>query len=266
MVALKTQRRVLTAVVLAGLVLAGLYGLPPLGITLVVLVLALVGGLEWGRLLHLRGVGAGAYALLMAGLTGVLLGLPPVAVASGALVWWALVLAELPVFRPQTDEPAYRAAPALAGVATLAPSLALLPGVVERGPLWAVAVLVMVWASDIGAWGAGRLWGRRALIPWISAGKTWEGLIGGVVLAALAGSAWAWPLASSASGAWGAMVGGMVAIIGQVGDLAESMLKRRAGVKDSGGWLPGHGGLLDRIDSLTAVMPVYVLLLVGAGL
>ncbi len=112
----------------------------------------------------------------------------------------------------------------------------------------------------------GRLLGRHRLAPHISPGKTWEGLLGGALLAGVAGGALAWWLPVPAAYVTAAGTAALVAVVGQVGDLSESMFKRRAGVKDSGAWLPGHGGILDRIDSLTAAVPVYSLCLWGMGL
>jgi phosphatidate cytidylyltransferase len=116
--------------------------------------------------------------------------------------------------------------------------------------LWA---FIVTWSTDIGAYFAGRAFGRKKLAPSISPGKTVEGLIGGVIAATLLGGAWVYytglgqPLFALAP---------IFAIAAQAGDLFESWMKRRAGVKDSGNWLPGHGGILDRLDGL---VPVAVL-------
>jgi len=127
------------------------------------------------------------------------------------------------------------------------------------GALEVLLVLILVWIADTAAYFVGRAWGRRKLAPAISPGKTWEGAAGGL-LGALAyaiicrffieGIAWAPYLAAAA----------LLAMVSIVGDLFESAAKRQAGVKDSGTILPGHGGILDRIDSATAVLPVAALL------
>ena len=258
------RSRILTALVLIPLVLAGLFYLPPSGILALGIALALVGGLEWAGLIHLYGVGRFVYALLVAGATYLLTLLDPLGVALGAALWWALVAAEVPVFRSQADEPVYRSSGAAAGLITVAPALALLIRLVQESPWQGLAVLVIVWAADIGAYGVGKAWGRRKLAPHISPGKSWEGLLGGTALAAAAAALLAWkgPMEGLAPGPM-AGIGALVAVVGQLGDLSESMFKRRAGVKDSGGWLPGHGGLLDRIDSLSAGVPIYALCLWG---
>ena len=116
--------------------------------------------------------------------------------------------------------------------------------------LW---VFIVTWSTDIGAYFAGRRFGKRKLAPTISPGKTVEGLWGGMAAAALLGAAWVlstnlnWALIPLAP---------LFAVAAQAGDLFESKMKRTAGIKDSGSWLPGHGGLLDRLDGL---VPVAVL-------
>ncbi len=135
----------------------------------------------------------------------------------------------------------------------LLPALALL-WVRERAGidllLW---VFIVTWSTDIGAYFAGRAFGRRKLAPTISPGKTVEGLCGGIVAATLLGGAW---VLGVALGKPLLIAAPLFALAAQAGDLFESALKRRAGVKDSGAWLPGHGGALDRLDGL---VPVAVL-------
>ena len=111
-------------------------------------------------------------------------------------------------------------------------------------------VFIVTWSTDIGAYFAGRRFGRRKLAPSISPNKTIEGLCGGIAAAALLGAAWAF--ATHLGGALLALAP-ILAIVAQAGDLFESWMKRRAGVKDSGAWLPGHGGVLDRLDGLVPV-------------
>lgn len=129
--------------------------------------------------------------------------------------------------------------------------------------VWIIAV---IWATDIGGYVVGRAAGGAKLAPRISPGKTWSGLVGGMAWAALAsaGCAWAFGLGHTVSLA---VIGAALAVVGQMGDLLESAAKRQAGVKDSGSLIPGHGGLLDRVDGLMAVLVVVALvrLLVGGA-
>ena len=135
----------------------------------------------------------------------------------------------------------------------LVPALALL-WIRERAGLdlliWS---FIVTWSTDIGAYFVGRAFGKHKLAPSISPGKTVEGLYGGIAAATLCGGAW---VVGTGLGQWLIVLAPVFAAAAQAGDLFESGMKRRAGVKDSGAWLPGHGGLLDRLDGL---MPVAVL-------
>jgi len=126
-------------------------------------------------------------------------------------------------------------------------------------PAEVLAVLVLVWIADTAAYFVGRAFGRHKLAPSISPGKTWEGAAGGMGGALV----YAIVLAALSRGAWWTYLGiaAVLAVLSIVGDLFESAAKRQAGVKDSGTLLPGHGGVMDRIDSATATLPVAALLL-----
>ncbi|MEO0482643.1 MAG: phosphatidate cytidylyltransferase [Planctomycetota bacterium] len=130
----------------------------------------------------------------------------------------------------------------------------------EHSVWWLVWALAVTKSSDIGAYFTGRAIGRRKLIPWLSPGKTWEGLFGGVVLASVVAVVGAWWIGSTGetpARLWVAAIGGAIfGVAGQIGDLIASMLKRDAGRKDSGKRLPGFGGVLDVIDSPLLVMPI----------
>jgi phosphatidate cytidylyltransferase len=130
--------------------------------------------------------------------------------------------------------------------------------------VWLLLAIGATWAADVGAYAIGSRWGRRRILPRISPGKTWEGAVGGVGAAALAvlGIAALFGLGRPEA-AVAAVTCGLAAF---GGDVLESWLKRRAGVKDSGAVFPGHGGMLDRIDSLIAVAPLVAGLTLAAGL
>ena len=123
----------------------------------------------------------------------------------------------------------------------------------EDGLAVVVWIFLVTWGTDIGAYFAGRRFGRRKLAPAISPNKTWAGLYGGIAAAALIAGAWAWLLGLAPILY---LLAPIFAVASQAGDLFESWMKRRAGVKDSGNWLPGHGGIFDRLDGL---IPVAVL-------
>jgi phosphatidate cytidylyltransferase len=150
---------------------------------------------------------------------------------------------------------------ALIGLPTIA--LVWLRSVPELGLSLVLWLLIVVWSTDTAAYLVGRSIGGLRLAPSISPGKTWSGLSGGVVGASLASVVTAWALGSERL-VQAAGLGAVFAVLAQLGDLAESALKRRAGVKDSGWLIPGHGGVLDRVDGLLLTAPVLAVL-VGAG-
>ncbi len=126
-------------------------------------------------------------------------------------------------------------------------------------------LMLLIWASDIGAYLVGRLIGGPRLAPLISPGKTWSGAAGGIAAALAVGWGAAWLLPAGSGFARVAAVALVLCVIGQLGDLTESWAKRCFGVKDSGTLIPGHGGLLDRLDALIAVAPCAALLALCLG-
>ena len=144
----------------------------------------------------------------------------------------------------------------------LIPALALLwiRDRADEGLALVVWIFVITWAVDTGGYFAGRAYGGPKLAPAISPNKTWAGLYGGVALAALAGGAWVLVVGLSY---WLLLLAPLFAVAAQIGDLFESWMKRRAGLKDSGNCLPGHGGLFDRIDGM---VPVAVLTLAAEAM
>ena len=139
-----------------------------------------------------------------------------------------------------------------------------------HSPIYLLSVMAIVWIADIGAYFAGKAFGKRKLAPSISPGKSWEGAIGGAIAVLLLTSASVFSTAFfdtfathvQRSLGWGGLVAVMLLVVAAsvVGDLFESMLKRRAGMKDSSNLLPGHGGVLDRIDALVPVLPLATLI------
>ena len=137
-------------------------------------------------------------------------------------------------------------------------------GQAETGRATLLWILAIVWATDIGAYAAGRSFGGPPLAPRVSPKKTWSGFLGGILCAGLAG----WATAAGLGlhpGLPIVLTSAALAIVEQFGDLAESAAKRRFGVKDSGSLIPGHGGLLDRLDGLLAVVPAVALLTLIGG-
>jgi phosphatidate cytidylyltransferase len=261
------RSRVLTALALALLLIAAiLYSNP--GVTAAILgLILLIGAWEWSAFLAVRLSGRVLYVLLLvafgaAGLYWAFQGPPFLWLVAVASAWWALALLWV-VRGPQRVG---------WGTAALAGALALLPtGIAlvhidalwSHGAEWTLFILALSFAADTGAFFAGRQFGRLPLAPRVSPNKTWEGVMGGMLLA----------LAVGAFGAvWFALAPGRfvplclaAAGFSVIGDLTESLLKRHVHLKDSGRLFPGHGGVLDRIDSVTAATPVMTLGLIWLG-
>jgi len=248
--------RTLSALVLAPMAIAAAwFGWPWLPI---VIAIASAGmAWEWARLCRGASLGGGGMAVISIATCAVMVMafygvLPGVGfTVGGAVIVWAISRAE-----------GVREAPWLAaGVLWIGLPCVLLLWLAPMNGTGRVTVLwifAVVWSTDIGAYAFGRRLGGPRLAPHWSPGKTWAGLIGGAGCAALAGWATARVLGSSAVPLVLASAG--LAIVEQFGDLAESVAKRRFGVKDSSGLIPGHGGLLDRLDGLLAVIPAVALL------
>ncbi len=261
--------RVMTAAILLAIVLSCLFVLPPWAFGGLLLVFAVAGAWEWSRIAGLEAAQVRAALSIASGaLAGLALLRPPLAEAliALALVWWLLALLVLAGERL----PATRDALFSRGVQTLLALLVPASTVAALGLLFAggsrpwlvVTVLLIVWAADIGAYFAGRAFGRRPLAPVISPNKTWEGALGGALAAVLVGV----PLlvwASSATVPIAVLVVAVLIVAAVVGDLVESASKRHAGIKDSGALLPGHGGVLDRVDSLLSAAPVMAALVLA---
>ncbi len=188
----------------------------------------------------------------------------PLACGAAFLLLLPFVMFVCELYRKQT-EPLADIASTLLGVLYVALPLALLIhipalGAPVRNPWVLIACICIVWSNDVFAYLVGMTFGRRPLFPRLSPKKSWEGFFGGVAGAVAAGAAAAWLLdASTAAWCGLALVTAVTAVLG---DLAESMLKRSAGVKDSGALIPGHGGMLDRVDALLLSTPfVFVYML-----
>jgi phosphatidate cytidylyltransferase len=262
--------RIATAAVLGCILLIGLFAIAPAWTVWALGAVFVLGAWEWAAFGGLRSTGARlAYAATIAALLYLCWRWtlePPhlFALLVAACAWWGcafLWLALAPVkLKPRVA--------LLCGVPVLVPAFVALArvdagGGLASGPQMVLWLVFLVIAADIGAFFVGRSFGRRKLAPQVSPGKTWEGAIGGLLAVALV--AWAaalhFGLPVWRSIAFGCTVG----IFSIVGDLTESMFKRSAGLKDSGSLLPGHGGILDRIDSVTAAAPLYALGLFGSG-
>jgi phosphatidate cytidylyltransferase len=268
--------RVVTAIVLVAALLAALFWLPPFGWTALTAAVLAAAAWEWagfaraspgGRVLYavaIAGTGlAAAFATgLAAGGVGVL-ALAPVYIL--ALAFWVIGAPLWLARRPAHPPPALVLG---AGAIVLLPTFLALVQLRNLGPGTLLAFMATVWIADIAAYFFGRNFGRRKLAPNVSPGKTWEGFYGALAATAVYAGAWiglfygATPAAVRDlpwSPLWMIVLLEGLAVLSVLGDLFESAMKRQAGLKDSSSLLPGHGGVLDRIDALTPVLPVAAL-------
>ncbi|MFP5350113.1 MAG: phosphatidate cytidylyltransferase [Gammaproteobacteria bacterium] len=261
------KRRILTAIALLIPLIAALYLLPTVWLVPLFGIIVFAAVLEWAGLIGLRGGARVSYALIVVGLgaalTSAVLGQPALVwpVLAVAAVWWLWAFVEL-----GRDRGLYylRGTQALAGALVLIPmwvAAIFLHAMDPQRPLALLFVLALVWIADSLAYFAGKNFGRTKLAPRVSPGKTVEGVLGalvGVVLMAYVCGTILWQFEGMRLAAWLGLAL-FVTLVSVLGDLAESKVKRVAGVKDSGTLLPGHGGVLDRIDALTAAIPIFAL-------
>lgn len=276
-------QRVITAMVLLAILLPALFASNPLPFNIIVLVMLTAGAWEWARLIGLRAVGAvitGAVMLLLCLLTWQLDWLSHAhrvlwVIAGGVWVLGSALLIKAGV-------PAWGRVPQwvrwLAGVLALWVAGLAIVQARQMGINFLLSILALVWVADIFAYFSGRAFGLRftkqKLAPAISPGKSWEGAWGGAAGVVLMAFVWVWMDAAQKAeiasfytrlyeqGWWLLLVAALfMAAMSVVGDLVESLIKRSAGFKDSSQLLPGHGGVLDRIDALLPTLPLAMMLI-----
>jgi phosphatidate cytidylyltransferase len=273
-------QRIVTAVVLLAVLLPALLAPRAWPFAVVTLVFIAAAGWEWSRLNGLAPAAASASGAALAVLGALWLlgradGTVPASVWTLALLLWVLggawVLRRGVAGWPGLPRPLRWGI----GMAVLALAWAALASARERGVGFVLSVFVLVWVADIAAYFGGRALGRRKLAPAISPGKSWEGVFSGMLGVLTATVAWLWGIEPRLGGEQPSLFGHLWARFGTVGltvavlfltgmsvvgDLVESLVKRAAGAKDSSQLLPGHGGVLDRIDALLPVLPLALAL------
>ncbi len=273
--------RIATALVLIPLVLAALFALPAVGWAIVALAAIAAAAIEWARLAGCDARQGATFGAITVACGALCLWIPAagfgargwpagmlLVLCGPALAFWLLLA---PRWLRSNSRPASRVALCVIGLVVLMGAWAAVVQLQARSPWLVLAALAIVWIADTAAYFVGRALGRRKLAPAISPGKTWEGVYGGFAAVAIYALAllplasragYPGPLTAAAAGAWVALALGLT-VLSVEGDLVESLLKRHAGVKDSGRLLPGHGGVLDRVDALLSSMPAAALLAEG---
>ncbi|WP_027831465.1 phosphatidate cytidylyltransferase [Marinobacter sp. HL-58] len=270
------KTRIITALILAPIAIGGIFFLPPLGFALFTGAIITIGAWEWANMSGLVTPAARvAYALLVAAVLYGLLNVPAVAVLWLALVWWILCFLLVRSYPDGSDRWGSVPGRAIMGLLVLVPAWVGLNhirtggfqfGDTTNNLLVILYIFCVVWVADIGAYFAGRAFGKAKLAPRVSPGKSWAGVWGGLaavaVFAVIVSTLASATVTQSLLLVVASLVTGLVSVLG---DLLESMLKRFRGIKDSSGLLPGHGGIMDRIDSLTAAIPVFALMITLLG-
>lgn len=259
------KQRVMTALILAPLAIWAILALPSSWFALLIGVVALAGFWEWsafvtssmlGRVIYLWGGGALLGLLYFFANSEVWNALPWLGV--GWLLFASLLVIRYPKISSVWQQ--NRPLKAVVGLLILIPMWVSVVAIQRTvGAEFVLVLMLLIWGADTGAYFTGRAWGRNKLSPAVSPGKSWEGVFGGLLVSAavaLVASNW---LELSMSLILFVGIALVVSAVSVMGDLIESLFKRITGIKDSGNILPGHGGVLDRIDSLTTAAPVFYL-------
>ena len=261
------KQRIITALILLPIALCGFFLLEGASFALFIGLVVTLGAWEWARLAGFPAQSARVtYAAVVAAMLFVMYLVPGIApwVLGAAVLWWTTATFLVLTYPRTTHHWANAATKLMIGLLILLPAWQGLIWI-KQGVLgnWQImAVMVLVWGADVGAYFSGKAFGKRKLAPKVSPGKSWEGVYGGLalslVITTVVGFVRDWTVAQLLMGLFGAA---LIVFVSVVGDLTESMFKRQSGIKDSSNLLPGHGGVLDRIDSLTAAIPIFAVLL-----
>jgi len=273
------KQRIVTACLIVALFLCSLFLLPTIGFTVFVTLSVLIGAWEWSNLSGFEKKPPRIlycfFTLLLMVIIGIythvldLASIDEEAIRRILLLagtWWAIALLWVQSYPTSSALWGHSWVRAVMGWLVLLPSWLALIYLYQanQGPWLILLVVSIVIAADTGAYFFGRAFGRRKLAVDVSPGKSWEGFFGGVFCCLLLGAILAWQT-NSENWLTVLLVIMPTALVSVLGDLFESMMKRHRGIKDSGTLLPGHGGVLDRLDSLTAAAPVFALAIVLTG-
>jgi phosphatidate cytidylyltransferase len=274
------KQRIVTAVLIVAALLAALFFLPATGLIGLFAAAVLMAAWEWSDLSGLEPLTARfGYVVICAAVMAVgvwqvdLFDTPDAEmmreILVAACVWWAVALLWVKGYPVSAQLWGSSLLRAIIGLLVLVPAWLALSWLRQMaGGIWLIIlVIALVAAADIGAYFAGRAWGRAKLAPAVSPGKSWAGFWGGVAASmSFMALAWLfWPGGMPVSLPAVMVVAVFTVLASVLGDLLESMVKRHRGIKDSSHILPGHGGVMDRIDSLTAAAPVFTLGLMAMG-
>lgn len=265
------RQRIITALIIAPIAIACVFLLPPAWFAVFVGAVLTVGAWEWANLAGFDGIQRYFYSVAIAALLAASIYLPPLAVLLAGAIWWLVAFVLVIRYPKSSNLWSPRIIRALLGVVIMVPGFVGLYEIkkLPDASFLIVLLFLLIWGADIGAYFSGRAFGKRKLAPDVSPGKSWAGLYGGVASAmVIAVAMMLWygaPNLATPAGLVFLLCCALIVLVSVLGDLAESMFKRYRGIKDSSNLLPGHGGVLDRIDSLLSAGPLFALLLLVYG-
>jgi phosphatidate cytidylyltransferase len=262
-------KRILTALILVPLLLLAIFYLPIQGFVLLTGILCLQAAWEWTSLMKIDDVKLKLMYIILIALLGFgSLLISDIDIFTLAFCWWLMAFI-LILSYPKHLQPLYgnRLMQAFMGVMVIIPTFDALKFIRHMGIDTLLFLFILIWLADSAAYFVGRKWGTKRLAPIVSPGKSWQGFYAALITGLLFTVATLWYQQVPKHIWWAVIVVALCTVLFSiVGDLFESLIKRQAGVKDSGSLLPGHGGLLDRIDSLTAAAPIFALGMILVGL
>ncbi|HGN1707250.1 TPA: phosphatidate cytidylyltransferase [Providencia rettgeri] len=269
--------RLLTAIVLIPIVIAALFLLSPVNFGFVVIAVCALGAWEWAQFAgwHSQAKRIGLAVVFAAILLAIQFSIPDITSLANqplvlyglwaGLVWWVVAIILVVTYPATASWGKSVVIRLLFGVLTIIPfyfGMMVLRTIGYQsdtffGAWWLLYVMLLVWGADSGAYAFGRTIGRNKMAPKVSPGKTWEGLVGGLITAGIISWVFSAYAPIPVMPDYLLVTSIIVVVVSVFGDLTESMFKRQSGIKDSSHLIPGHGGILDRIDSLTAAIPVF---------
>ncbi len=270
------KQRIITALIIAPIFLGGIFLLGPLYFALFIAAIIGVAAWEWANMAGVTSpVGRWGYAAVMLAAIFVTSFIPSKFLFILSVFWWVLALLLVVNYPEKTEHWESTLIRLLIGFFVLLPAWHALVFIrngsvsigTEFDSLWVILyVMFVVWGADVGAYFAGRAFGKKKLAPSVSPGKSWAGVYGGLVVIEMMAIGVGIGLNFSAGKTVALMlVTFITGIVSVLGDLLESMLKRHRGIKDSSQLLPGHGGVMDRVDSLTAALPIFAFAMLVLG-